>query len=202
MKRVLNIFRKKRTIGYWELFVIFFKAGSVAFGGGYIILSILEREMVNKRRLFTEKELVNIFTISQALPGAIAVNSSFYVGYERKGLLGGIIAVVGIVLPAFISIVLVYLFFMGIRDSIYVKNFLKGVITASSALILVTAINISRNVLKKKSILKIAFALVTFIGVAVFDVNSLWFLLCGIVYGLLRGFFFRIPPEEPIKGMK
>lgn len=202
MKRVLNIFRKKRTIGYWELFVIFFKAGSVAFGGGYIILSVLEREMVKKRRLFTEKELVNIFTISQALPGAIAVNSSFYVGYERKGLLGGIIAVAGIVLPAFISIVLVYLFFMGIRDSIYVKNFLKGVITASSALILVTAINISRNVLKKKSILKIAFALVTFIGVAVFDVNSLWFLLGGIVYGFFRGLFFRIPPEEPIKGMK
>lgn len=202
MKRVLNIFRKKRTIGYWELFVIFFKAGSVAFGGGYIILPILEREMVKKRKLFTEKELVNIFTISQALPGAIAVNASFYVGYERKGLLGGLIAVAGIVLPAFISIVLVYLFFMGIRDSIYVKNFLRGIITAAAALILITAVNISKSVLKKANIIKIVFAIITFIGVAVFDINALWFLFTGIVYGIIRGFFLQTPPDEPIGKVK
>ena len=88
-----------------EVFLLFMKIGSVTFGGGYAMLPILERELVDKRGWVTEQELTDYFAIGQCTPGIIAVNVSTFTGYKRKGVLGGIVATLGFVTIPIIIIV-------------------------------------------------------------------------------------------------
>ena len=90
-----------------ELYLLFMKIGSVTFGGGYAMLPILERELVDQRGWVTEQELTDYFAIGQCTPGIIAVNVSTFTGYKRKGILGGIMATLGFVTIPIIIIVII-----------------------------------------------------------------------------------------------
>lgn len=91
----------------FQLFFIFFKLGIVNFGGGYALLPLLQRELVDKRGWTTEDELTDYYAIGQCTPGAIAVNVSTFIGYKVKGVLGGIMATLGFITPAFIIITII-----------------------------------------------------------------------------------------------
>ncbi|MBN1778590.1 MAG: chromate transporter, partial [Clostridiales bacterium] len=88
----------------WSLFSTFFIIGSIAFGGGYAVLPILMREIVQKRQWLSEDELLDYFAVSQATPGVICVNISTFMGYRKKGFIGAAAATVGVVLPSLIII--------------------------------------------------------------------------------------------------
>ena len=83
-----------------ELFWVFFRIGFLMFGGGYVMLPLLQREVVEKRGWITQETLLDCFALSQCTPGAIAVNAATYVGYQRKGVWGGCVATMGVVLPS------------------------------------------------------------------------------------------------------
>ena len=87
-----------------QLFFIFFKLGIVNFGGGYALFPLLEREFVTKRKWVTNQELADYYAVGQCTPGAFAVNISTFLGIRRKGIIGGIVATLGFVFPAFIII--------------------------------------------------------------------------------------------------
>ncbi len=89
---------------YWELFYVFAKIGVMTFGGGYAMLPILQREIVENRGWATEEELMDYFAIGQCTPGIIAVNTATFVGQKIKGILGGIVATLGLVFPSLIII--------------------------------------------------------------------------------------------------
>ena len=88
----------------FNLFLTFAKVGVMTFGGGYAMLPILQREVVEKKKWATEEELVDYFAIGQCTPGVIAVNTATFIGQKKKGILGGIVATLGVVFPSLIII--------------------------------------------------------------------------------------------------
>ena len=100
------------------IFFSFFKIGLFTFGGGYAMISLIEREVITHRRWIEQKEFLDLLTLAQSVPGPIAVNTSVFVGYKLRGLRGAAAAVLGTVLPSFTIILLIALFFAGIRHKI------------------------------------------------------------------------------------
>ncbi len=88
----------------FELFFTFAKMGVMTFGGGYAMLPILQKEVVEKKKWATEEEVMDYFAIGQCTPGVIAVNTATFIGQKRKGILGGILATLGVVFPSLIII--------------------------------------------------------------------------------------------------
>ena len=88
----------------WELFITFAKVGVMTFGGGYAMLPILQREVVENKGWATDGELADYFAIGQCTPGVIAVNTATFIGKKRQGTLGGIVATLGVVFPSVVII--------------------------------------------------------------------------------------------------
>lgn len=88
----------------FDLFCTFAKMGAMTFGGGYAMLPILQREVVDNKKWATEEEIMDYFAIGQCTPGIIAVNTATFIGQKRKGVLGGIFATLGVVFPSLIII--------------------------------------------------------------------------------------------------
>ena len=95
---------------YLDLFLTFAKVGVCTFGGGYAMLPILQREVVEKKGWVTEEEVTDYFAIGQCTPGIIAVNTSVFIGYRQRGVPGGIAAALGVVFPSFVVITIIAAF--------------------------------------------------------------------------------------------
>ena len=111
----------------YTIFKTFFKVGTLLLGGGYVILPLLTNELVDKRKWITSEELCEYFAISTSLPGVIAANISVFVGNKLLGLKGSIAAVVGLILPAFLAIVLLATILSEIVAKAFVQNIFWGV---------------------------------------------------------------------------
>ena len=119
-----------------RLFGVFFKIGLFTFGGGYAMISLIEHEIGERRGWVSADELAEVFAIAESTPGPIAVNCATYVGYRRAGIWGGVFATLGVVLPSFIIIYIISLFydqFMALRIA---ANAFRGVQVAVAFLIL------------------------------------------------------------------
>lgn len=112
---------------YLELFVAFLKVGSMSFGGGYAMLPILQREVLEKYGWITEAEMLDYYAMGQCLPGLIMVNTAVFVGKKRKGDLGGIIAALGAVFPSLIIITVIAAFLSAFSDVPAVQNAFAGI---------------------------------------------------------------------------
>ena len=89
---------------YIDLFLVFAKIGVMTFGGGYAMLPMLERELIDNRGWTTNEELMDYFAVAQCTPGVIAVNTATFIGYKLYGNLGGIVATLGVVFPSLVII--------------------------------------------------------------------------------------------------
>lgn len=92
---------------YWELFCTFFRMGAFTFGGGYAMLPMIEKEVVEKKGWATSQEVMDYFAMGQCTPGVIAVNTSTFIGYKRKGAKGGVVATAGFIMPSLIIIMII-----------------------------------------------------------------------------------------------
>ncbi len=113
-----------------ELFEIFkasFRVGIMTFGGGYAMLPILQREVVESRKWVSEEEVLDYYAIGQCLPGIIMVNTMIFIGQKRRGTIGGIAAALGTVCPALIIITVIAALLSGFADSEIVKNAFAGI---------------------------------------------------------------------------
>ena len=166
----------------WELFAAFFKVGLFTFGGGYAMLPILQREVVDKHKWVTEEELLDCYAIGQCTPGVIAVNTSTYVGYQRKGILGATFATVAVVLPSLIIISIIALFLRNFAENPYVRYAFAGIRVAVGVLVCDALIK-----LYKKGV-KGALAIGIFIAAALFalltDFSPAWVVLAAILLGI------------------
>lgn len=112
---------------YLELLLSFFKVGILTFGGGYAMLPILQREIVDNKGWATEEELVDYFAIGQCTPGVIAVNTATFIGRKVKGTLGGIVATVSVVLPSLIIISLLAGVIEAFKEVVWVQHAFGGI---------------------------------------------------------------------------
>ncbi len=172
----------------WTLFRVFFTIGLFTFGGGLAMVPAIRRQ-AGERGWMTEEEMVDCIAICQSLPGMIAPNICTYIGNKVKGIPGAVAATAGIVLPAFIAIIVILLFLGKIEDNVYVQGAFAGVQAAAVGLILMTVYQMGRTIMK--SWLSWVLAIVSFVLVVLLGVNAVWsILLCGFV-GWLSWFACR-----------
>ena len=119
-----------------KIYLKFFKIGAVTFGGGYAMLPILRREIVEKEKWLTEEEIIDFYAIGQGLPGIIAINVGGFIGYGRKKEAGVIAAALGVVSPCLIIITIIAACLANFQDNIYVRHALSAVSVCVCALIL------------------------------------------------------------------
>jgi len=173
---------------YWQIFWTFTKIGAFTIGGGYAMLPLIEKEIVEKKKWIEATEFIDRIAISQSLPGVFAVNMSILTGYRLKGNLGSIVAALGTILPSFVIILLIASVFRHFNDNIYVMKVFKAIRPAVVALIAVpvfsTAKEIGINI--RTVIIPVAAAfLIWYIGISpVYIVLAA--VIGGIVYGKLK----------------
>ena len=110
-----------------EIFIVAFRVGIMTFGGGYAMLPILQREVVENRKWVSEEEVLDYYAIGQCLPGIIMVNTMIFVGEKRKGRLGGVVAALGTVFPALIIITVIAALLSNFADLPAVKHAFAGI---------------------------------------------------------------------------
>ena len=132
-----------------DLFFTFMKIGIFTFGGGYAMISLVEDECVDKKHWITHDEMSYLVVLAESTPGPMAVNSSTYVGYKRGGMIGSIIATVGVVIPSFVIILIIATFLDKFLDIVWVANAFKGIKVAVGILILNAAIGMMKHIRKE-----------------------------------------------------
>lgn len=135
---------------YLDLFLTFAKVGVCTFGGGYAMLPILQREVVEKKGWATEEELTDYFAIGQCTPGIIAVNTATFIGHKYKGIPGGVLATLGVVFPSLIIITVIAAFLQEFASYPVVAHALAGINAAVVALIAVSVVKLGKSTLKGK----------------------------------------------------
>src|SRR5574344_679597 len=129
---------------YWTLFITFVRIGAFTIGGGYAMLPLIQREVVD-RGWMSKEEFIDLFAVAQSLPGVFAVNISIFVGYKLKKLTGSVICALGTILPSFLIILAIALFFTQFRENEWVEKAFKGLRPAVVALIAVPVITTARS---------------------------------------------------------
>ena len=168
---------------YLELFWAFIVIGATAFGGGYAIVPVLDRELIKKRGWITMDEVLDFFTIAQITPGIILVNMATFVGYRRKGIYGGVLATVGIVLPGISLMLLVSLFVKNFAEYPVVQHALAGIRLAVCAVILDTIIRLFKGYLKNHR--SVVICVIAFSLSAIFSISPVYVILGAGIVGFL-----------------
>lgn len=133
---------------YLDLFLTFAKVGVMTFGGGYAMLPILQREIVEKKKWATEDQLADYYAVGQCTPGIIAVNTATFVGSNQGGLPGGIVATLGVVFPSLVIILAIAAFLSNFMHLEVVGHAFNGVRAGVVALILVSVIKLFKGAVK------------------------------------------------------
>lgn len=172
--------RNMKILG--ELFLTFMQVGGLTFGGGYAMLPILQREVVEKRGWATDEELTDYFAVGQCTPGIIAVNTATFVGQKQAGVLGGIVATLGIVAPSLVIISILAGFINTFAELAVVKNAFAGIRVCVCVLIFNAVCKLWKGSVKSKLALAI-FAVVT-LGSLFFDLSPVLFVVVAAVLGI------------------
>lgn len=175
----------------FKLFSTFFKIGAFTIGGGYAMLPLIQREVVEENEWLTTEEFIDILAIAEATPGPIAVNVSTYVGYKMLGFKGAMFCTLGTVLPSFMIILLVVKFFWGYRQSPMVEKVFLGIRPAVAALIFSAVYKLGKNM--KINIHMVVGALLTVLGVMLFNISPIIIILVAALGSIL---YFKIKEKH------
>lgn len=168
---------------YLQIFTSFAKIGAFTIGGGYAMIPLIQEEVVNKKRWIEEEDFMDVLAISQSAPGLLSVNISIFLGYRLRGTKGSVVATLGSVLPSFLIILMIAMFFAGYQDNPTVMKIFKGIRPVVVALIAVPMINMAKKA--KLNIYTAALAVATALLVTFFKISPIYILLvAGCVFVL------------------
>lgn len=136
---------KKHIPVLLELFFLFAEIGATTFGGGYAMLPILQRELVEKRHWATEEQLMDYYAIGQCTPGIIAVNTATFIGNTKAGMIGGIVATLGVVSPSVVIITIISIFLQNFAELSIVKHAFNGIRAAVCVLIMDSVVKLGKK---------------------------------------------------------
>lgn len=166
-----------------ELYFSFMRIGGLTFGGGLSMLPMLKYELVDTKQWISEDELLNCYAVGQCTPGIIAVNTATFVGYKKAGVIGGIIATLGMITPSVVIVTLIAAFLEQFVNNVYFQRILMGVRGAVCALMLNTLITMG-----KKSLISIASWVICAIALLLIlfiDLPSICIVLFGGIAGVI-----------------
>ena len=131
--------------GYFELFWSFFKIGSFTLGGGFAMIPLMEKELVQQKQWLSKEEFLDLLSVSQAMPGVFAVNMATSIGYRLRGKTGAIMAVLGNILMPILTILALAIFFRYFRENAVVESIFKGIRPCVVALIAAPVFTMAKN---------------------------------------------------------
>ena len=183
-----------------ELFLTFAKIGLFTFGGGYAMIVQIKEVVVERKGWLDEEELMQVITVAESTPGPIAINMATYVGYKKKGILGSVMATLGVVLPSLLLLFVISLCLDEFMKNKYVAYAFTGIKCGVAFLILRAGFDMLKK-LERKPVPMITFGSV-FILMILFDLlavhfSSIWFILMGGVLGIL--FYAALSPKKEVK---
>ena len=182
----------KKIKGYLSLFLTMLKIGVFTFGGGYAMIALLENEFVEKKKWLEKDEFLDVAAIAESTPGPIAIKAATYIGYKNDGIIGSIIATIGICIPSFIIIYAISLFFDAFLSLTLVAYAFKGIQICVVYLILTTGLKMLAHM--KKNAFNIIIISITLICMVVFSLfaekfSAIFYIMisgsCGVVVYLL-----------------
>ena len=163
----------------FQIFWTFFKISPVTFGGGFAMIPLIEKEVVEKRKWLKSEEVTDVFALSQSVPGAVAINSATFIGQRIGGVRGAIAAMIGVSLPTFFIVLLLGVLYFFIQDNPKVVAAFLSIRVSIVAIIVYAAIKIAKTAIVDKS---------TF-GIMIIGIPALFFIhpIIAIVVGALTG---------------
>ena len=180
------------------LFGLFFKIGIMTFGGGYAMLPMLERELVTKRDYVTMEEIMDYFAVGQCTPGIIAVNTATFIGFKRRGILGGIFATIGVVTPSVIIITLLASVLQLIAGNEIANNAFAGISVAVCALVIQAILKLIKSGIKDA--LTVGIAIGAFITSFFLDASPIIVILASAIIGIVaKRIFDKADAKKEVK---
>lgn len=171
-----------------SMFLTFAKIGAFTLGGGYAMVPIMEKEIVDRKGWLTREEFMDILIVAQSTPGLFAINMASHIGNKARGVLGGVVGSLGVALPSIVVILLIAMFFRTFKDNVYIEKIFMGIRPAVVALIAAPCFSMARTA--KISIYNLWIPVVACILITAFGVSPIWIILvaglAGYVWGLIR----------------
>lgn len=164
-------------------FWAFFKIGAFTLGGGYAMIPLIKTEVVDKQRWIEEERFLDIIAITQSAPGPIAVNTSIYIGYELSGYIGSVVAALATILPSFLILLIVAMFYATIKSNMYIKKAFEGIYKAVFVLILSAAINLRKVAIKNK--ISVIILTISLFFLMVLDLHPIVVILISGISGVI-----------------
>ena len=180
----------------WQLFIVFARIGGFTFGGGYAMLPMLQKEVVEKMAWATEEEVLDYFAIGQCTPGIIFVNTATFIGYKQKGLAGAICATAGSVFPSVVIVMMIAAVLTNFAELPVVQHAFGGIRVAVGVLIFQAVLGLwKKSVVDKVCIL---IAAVSFCIASFTSISSIWVILfAGILGVVVRAVFYKGEGSDP-----
>lgn len=166
----------------FQIFWTFFKIGPTTFGGGYAMIPMIEREVVTKRKWVKSQDIADVFAVAESIPGAIAINSATFIGFQIGGRKGAIAALLGILLPTFSIVVLLSIAFLYVRGNPIVESAFQGIRPTIVALITYAGYKIGQTAIYDKT--TIVTMVITVISLLFLQIHPVLIILMGIVAGI------------------
>lgn len=169
---------------YLDLFLTFAKIGTFTFGGGYSMLPMIQREIVERKQWTTNEDIINYYAVGQCTPGVIAVNTATFVGSKTAGIPGGIIATLGIITPSIIIIMIIANILNLFLENAFVKKALSGVRTTVCALMIYSIWGMIKKSVKDISCFFLLTAAIA--STLFFDISPVYISITGIIIGIIN----------------
>ena len=189
----------KKSKMIFSLFLTMLKIGAFTFGGGYAMIALLENEFVSKKKFLEKDEFLNIAAIAESTPGPIAINSATYIGYKKAGVLGAAVAALGVVLPSFLIIYAISLFFDTFLSLAYVAYAFKGIQICVVYLILSAGIKMLKQIEKNVfNMIIISVTLVCMVALSLLAVSfsTVFYILISGTVGVVVYLLGKLRKEE------
>lgn len=175
---------------YSDLFLTFSKIGSFTLGGGYAMVPVMEREIVDKKGWLSQEEFTDILVVAQSTPGLFAIDMASHIGYKYCGVVGGIVGALGVALPSIVIILLIALLFQSFKDNIYVEKFFMGIRPCVVALILTPCFRMAKSA--KITIYNCWIPIVCALLISLFGVSPIWCIIVAGIAGFIYGKYLTI----------
>ena len=175
---------KKYTL--LDIFLTFLKIGALTFGGGYAMMPIMRKEVVEKKNWADDDDIVQILVISESTPGVLAINSATFIGYKLHGFKGSLVATIGVVLPSLITISLISMFLFQFRDVGLVHAAFLGIKSGIAVLIFQAGLKLAKKI--QKNVFTYVMLSATILIALLTPISAIYLIIVGALLGIIYGY--------------
>lgn len=178
------MYSKKEIL--WKLFVSTLYLSAFTFGGGYVIVTLMKKKFVDEYHWIEEEEMLDLIAIAQSSPGAIAVNGAIVVGYKLAGMAGAVTAIIATIIPPFVIISLISVFYNAFRSNFIVSEMLSGMQAGVGAVIAAVVYEMGAGIVQGKNKISLVIMILAFAATCFLGVNVIYVVLACALVGVAR----------------